>query len=369
MIFQKINFIKDPSLKYISGLNVLYQKNEFFGKSSEMLFWDDPDGIFNARPYVQNLIEIKRFEIEISDGWTLNGHRFFINKEVGFFTDALVNESGYKNMFSTDGDTSLKFDSLQENFLLKDDEKKINHLSGRVGIAVSVEPSNWGSFLTRIIPKAIRLFELKCEYLLCYCNHPNQLNILKLIGWKESQIIKFNPAFEYTFENGLLISELTNSLFMSPFALELVDRISSKYNNKPRKKIFISRQNGIAKTRNRVCLNAEDLENALLNLGFEIITPDLLSIEEQISIFSSAEVIVGPSGAGMFNSMFSLNKPLIIDIESQQNWLYGHAHFFSSLDVRWGFFIAKADSLSIANHKPFTVNINALKLRLLNSMY
>ena len=61
MIFQKINFIKDPSLKYISGLNVLYQKNEFFGKSSEMLFWDDPDGIFNARPYVQNLIEIKRF--------------------------------------------------------------------------------------------------------------------------------------------------------------------------------------------------------------------------------------------------------------------------------------------------------------------
>jgi capsular polysaccharide biosynthesis protein len=54
----------------------------------------------------------------------------------------------------------------------------------------------------------------------------------------------------------------------------------------------------------RRIVNEDALLSALAPLGFEVIVPGTLSFDEQVSAFSSAEVVVGPHGAGLANALF-----------------------------------------------------------------
>jgi len=66
-----------------------------------------------------------------------------------------------------------------------------------------------------------------------------------------------------------------------------------------RRKIFASRNGSY-----RNLLNQKQIENRLLENGFEIICPDELNLEEQIRIFQDAEMVVGPTGAQMSNMVW-----------------------------------------------------------------
>lgn len=79
----------------------------------------------------------------------------------------------------------------------------------------------------------------------------------------------------------------------------------SKFSCPPKsdfKKIYVSRafsNDGIRKLKNE-----RELENKLSTMGFQIIHSEKLSLDEQIQIFSSAEIIVTPHGAGLTNILF-----------------------------------------------------------------
>jgi capsular polysaccharide biosynthesis protein len=57
-------------------------------------------------------------------------------------------------------------------------------------------------------------------------------------------------------------------------------------------------------TQVRRLLNEAEVEQALVARGFQTITPETLSLDEQISLFSQAEMVVGSTGAGMANLAF-----------------------------------------------------------------
>jgi capsular polysaccharide biosynthesis protein len=112
----------------------------------------------------------------------------------------------------------------------------------------------------------------------------------------------------------------------SPVALNLVaNKIASGFDpaaDLPRK-IVIRRNSGI-----RRMLNADDIEQQLVNKGFTIVEPEKLSLREQVRIFSSAEVVVGATGAAFANIVFCRpTARIIIMISKHENmpyWYWQH---------------------------------------------
>jgi len=66
------------------------------------------------------------------------------------------------------------------------------------------------------------------------------------------------------------------------------------------RRLFVSRRDA-AKRR---VVNEEALVAALGELGFEVVVPGALSFAEQVMLFSEAEIVVGPHGAGLANALF-----------------------------------------------------------------
>jgi Glycosyltransferase 61 len=66
------------------------------------------------------------------------------------------------------------------------------------------------------------------------------------------------------------------------------------------RRLFVSRRDA-AKRR---VVNEEVLVAALGDLGFEVVVPGAVSFAEQVRVFSEAEIVVGPHGAGLANALF-----------------------------------------------------------------
>ncbi len=67
----------------------------------------------------------------------------------------------------------------------------------------------------------------------------------------------------------------------------------------------------------RILLNEAALERALVARGFAIVRPERLRPAEQIALAREAEVVVGPTGAGMANALFARPGALVVDIQPQ----------------------------------------------------
>ena len=93
----------------------------------------------------------------------------------------------------------------------------------------------------------------------------------------------------------------------SPFALlALRQHLQHNFYSAPSSagsKIFIKRNSGI-----RNLTNAAEIEALLVARGFTVIEPELLTIMEQITVFSNAEVLIGATGAALANLIFC--KPM-----------------------------------------------------------
>jgi capsular polysaccharide biosynthesis protein len=67
-----------------------------------------------------------------------------------------------------------------------------------------------------------------------------------------------------------------------------------------RRRLYLSRS--LAQTRR--IRNEDDVVEALSRFGFETVYPERLTFEQQVALFSSAEAVVAPHGAGMSNIVF-----------------------------------------------------------------
>lgn len=65
----------------------------------------------------------------------------------------------------------------------------------------------------------------------------------------------------------------------------------------PTRRIFVDRSV-------RSLENMESHRRMIRSLGFEIVRPELMSVDEQIALFSTANVVAGVTGAGLTNAMF-----------------------------------------------------------------
>lgn len=78
----------------------------------------------------------------------------------------------------------------------------------------------------------------------------------------------------------------------------------------PKRRIYVSRGD----TPRRRITNEGEILPILESHGFEIVAPGTLSFQEQVALFSEAELIAGPHGAGLTNILFAPINSKVLEI-------------------------------------------------------
>lgn len=349
-----------------AGIRLLHQNTEIIKRFKPREFID-PFGIRGNVSFRDLELELESFIVELDSSWLLDGQRNFLqlNGDPKFFFDRVVGSkfAHPEKILNTDRDTSLVYDQVSRvfHYVNRRGGAEVITVPGAVGIALSSEPSNWGSFLTRILPKAILLKNMGLKQLFVYAPHENHKLMLEEAGWSRDALVLHQPYRQYRFEKGIFPSELTSSLslgLMGTCALKSITRKSQQQN----RLLYVTRRAGLSSKNKRYAINTSQIEESLSDLGFEIIRPETMTAAEQIQIFAQARMVVGPSGAGMFNTVFCSPGTRIIDIESETHWWHAHCNLFSSLHLDYSIYCARPvnDPEFPPPHRPFEVDISSL---------
>jgi capsular polysaccharide biosynthesis protein len=303
------------------------------------------------------------------------GFRTVLLSDGGFFNDdSIRDEKERQDFLSTlsmpdplNEETGLRRIEGTDVFALDLGGRPIQRVPGTTVLLSSAEPSNYGSWLFRVLPKLQTLKRFTLEEnikFLVWAGTPTFREYLRFLGIPEHRLIQHDPGHVvYELEKAIVPSIRNNQAFLDAESLAFYSRIREQFGSlqQPGNRIYVSR---LAQSRGgspRAMQNEADLIERLRALGFRIVSPETLTVPEQIRTFSSAELVVGPSGSGMFNVVFCHPGTKVIDIESEPHWLHAHLCLFASCGLRFGIFVGKAANQNFSfHHQPWHVNIDAL---------
>ena len=133
--------------------------------------------------------------------------------------------------------------------------------------------------------------------------------------------------------------------------------LKSKGLKKTSKRIFVCKKD----TDNRKINNQVEVENILIDYGFEAVIPSDFSFCEQVELFASAEFVVGEHGSGMFNAVFCNSSAVVIDLfpGCVNTGLYRVLH---SLGITYKAMLSPENSfVAWKNNRSFSINIPLFK--------
>lgn len=139
---------------------------------------------------------------------------------------------------------------------------------------------------------------------------PFQRESLELLGIKEEQII--NAKDIHAVRTPQLIIPSIPEIPRDWSCHFLREKILPKISQRPALKLYISR-NDASKRR---ILNEEEIMPLLKTYGFEKVVLSEHSFKEQVELFSAANVIVGPHGAGFSHLVFCKKAAAVLEIFS-----------------------------------------------------
>jgi hypothetical protein len=112
---------------------------------------------------------------------------------------------------------------------------------------------------------------------------------------------------EYTFSNETLL-RCRDTIFEN-FQLDANKAVDFK-------KIYVKRKSFF-----RRIVNDEAIEEYLKNLGFLVFEPNENNLEQQILLFSTAEIVVGQAGASLANIMFMQPNSKVYSLMADSDWI------------------------------------------------
>jgi hypothetical protein len=134
------------------------------------------------------------------------------------------------------------------------------------------------------------------------------------------RILKIDNYFHLTDSSNLksdfaMVTAGNNTILPSPKLTKELRTIflnNIKCNITAGSKIYVSRQ----KATKRKIINSDELDETLEKYGIVTIYAENLTLEEQISIFSNAQLVISPHGAGLSNIIFMKSKTIVIEINN-----------------------------------------------------
>lgn len=101
-------------------------------------------------------------------------------------------------------------------------------------------------------------------------------------------------------------------------SIKILNNYFSSIKTNKKLKIYVSRQN--ANYRNLI--NEDDIIEILKRKGFKIIDTNKMNIFEQIKFFSSAEVVISPTGSALTNTVFCQKNTKVVEISPRYQFQY-----------------------------------------------
>ena len=95
-------------------------------------------------------------------------------------------------------------------------------------------------------------------------------------------------------------------------------------------------------------------------MGFHVVEPQTLPFEEQVRTFAAARIVVGPGGAGMFNTVFCRPGTAVVSVESTTNWLTAHANLFASLGHDYALVVGGADPADAGPQRRWRMDVDCV---------
>jgi protein O-GlcNAc transferase len=98
------------------------------------------------------------------------------------------------------------------------------------------------------------------------------------------------------------IPAIASDMLFAPSAVSFLrSRLGRSSPAVPRRRLFLRR----GRAAYRTLLNEDAVEQAMVECGFEVVRPETLSLDQQIDLFSEAQVVVGATGAAFGNMVFA----------------------------------------------------------------
>lgn len=243
------------------------------------------------------------------------------------------------------------------------------HLPGRTIALCSSEPSNYGSFLFRILPKLVALpqYAWPDARILAPIPSASCHDYMTLAGLPAHRILRQDPNVIYDCDQVLMPCLRNNQAFLDPESQALYRALQARCRTgETGRRLYVSRAGHSGRGgSSRILVNEAELIDALRRLDFHIVEPEAMSARDQIALFASADLVVGPAGSAMFNAVFCRPGTRLIDIESEPFWIHAHACLFTSCQLDFGIFCGRVDPTDPAPvHRRWTVNIPALLNRI-----
>ena len=127
--------------------------------------------------------------------------------------------------------------------------------------------------------------------------------LLKLLAIPLNRIISYNPNLvALYFPKALIPGSLRHRSAFSKGMAGYIKRMSKHAQPAGNKKLFISRAK--LRNKNRVLANSHELASLAAKHGYHVVYPELLTVAQQIGLFSKATILAGEYGSGMHNSIF-----------------------------------------------------------------
>lgn len=312
---------------------------------------------------------------------TLTGYRTVLGPDGAFcadvsFVDDASRNSALERLASSDDfhneSTGLVRLENSDAFRFEPRDRPIIEHKEPVAILSSTEPSNYGSFLFRALPKLRTLQEAGLDIpVLAPVYAQSMKDLLELAGIDPARIVPHYANAIYQLDRAVIVSLRNHEGFLDDPTLAFYANMRARHGVPSQgRRIYITRRNmdrpSMAAGARRM-RNEEEVIHALTAHGFEIVEPSRMSAVEQIRLFSSAGTVIGASGSAMFNAVFCHPGTTLIDMESEPHWIHAHMCLFGSLGLRYGIFEASSDNRDFREaHKPFTVDVEALLKRVLS---
>lgn len=145
-----------------------------------------------------------------------------------------------------------------------------------------------------------------------------QIDALARIGVSTARFRMVDFSRATSFSQLVACSRLSTRMVAHPAAVRVMrQRLaphSAGMTPRPGKRLYLTRK--LARDRKSTFLNERSVMEKFKRAGFHFVDPGTLTIDQQIELFSDAEVIAGPGGAGMTNALFAPPRAKILELSS-----------------------------------------------------
>ncbi|MBL0406307.1 DUF563 domain-containing protein [Microvirga aerilata] len=313
------------------------------------------DSHYLARP-IDLVRRTSSFQIAAEKNVRLMGFRSYITEQGKLFLDeSLLNGfswEAYARKFKARRsyeDYTAVF--LEDSAFLKEDGDVINVDEAVISLA-SDEPSNYGSWIYRIIPKLIGV-NYQEHPIFVYQNSKWMKGLLDFCFGSELTIKNHWPHRQYHLSHAVIPTPRNVDVYFDQEVVSFYETVAKRVAESSRhEKIYLSRQGQSI----RPLVNEAELIALLISRGFEIIRPEVMGLKDQIRVIRDAKVIVCPGGSGLFNCVFASNAEFVLDLEAGHDWVYAHHNLLRSSGKHHTIVFGRRQN-DDGPHAPWTVDL------------